>query len=95
MKKQQLPKRHIPVRTCIGCREVLSKKELVRVVRMPEGIMVDPTGKLNGRGAYLHPRKECWERARKGSLANALKVVLSKQDLEYLNDYFNNLPENT
>jgi len=92
--KQQLPKKHVPVRTCVGCREVLSKKELVRIVRMSEGIMVDPTGKLNGRGAYLHSKKECWERARKGSLANALKVVLSKQDIEYLNNYFSNLPEN-
>jgi hypothetical protein len=69
VKKQKLPNKHVPQRTCVGCREVLPKKELIRIVRTSEGIMVDPTGKLNGRGAYIHTRKECWERALKVSLA--------------------------
>ena len=71
--------RHIPVRTCAGCREEHSKREMVRVVRTENGaVNVDPTGKLNGRGAYLCPRTECWDRAlRTGSLAHALKAAIS------------------
>lgn len=95
MKKQKLPRKHIPQRTCVGCREVLSKKELVRIVRTSEGILVDPTGKLNGRGAYIHLQKECWERALKGSLSRALKIELSEQDKKYLEAYELNLPEST
>lgn len=95
MKKQKLPRKHIPQRTCVGCREVLSKKELVRIVRTSEGILVDPTGKLNGRGAYIHLQKECWERALKGSLSRALKTELSEQDKKYLEAYELNLPEST
>ncbi len=95
MKKQKLPRKHIPQRTCVGCREVLSKKELVRIVRTSEGILVDPTGKLNGRGAYIHLQKECWERALKGSLSKALKTELSEQDKKYLEAYELNLPEST
>jgi predicted RNA-binding protein YlxR (DUF448 family) len=95
VKKQKLPRKHIPQRTCVGCREVLSKKELVRIVRTSEGILVDPTGKLNGRGAYIHLQKECWERALKGSLSKALKTELSEQDKKYLEAYELNLPEST
>jgi len=95
VKKQKLPRKHIPQRTCVGCREVLSKKELVRIVRTSEGILVDPTGKLNGRGAYIHLQKECWERALKGSLSRALKTELSEQDKKYLEAYELNLPEST
>lgn len=95
MKKQKLPKKHIPQRTCVGCREVLSKKELVRIVRTSEGILVDPTGKLNGRGAYIHLQKDCWERALKGSLSKALRTDFSEQDRKYLEAYVMNLQENT
>jgi len=95
VKKQKLPNKHIPQRTCVGCREVLSKKELIRIVRTSEGILVDPTGKLNGRGAYIHLQKDCWERALKGSLSKALKTVFSEQDKEYLEAYKMNLPEST
>ena len=94
MKKQKQPRKHIPQRTCVGCREVLSKNELIRIVRTSDGIMVDPTGKLNGRGAYIHAKKGCWERALKGSLAKALKADLNEQDREYLSNYSSNLPEN-
>ena len=93
MKKQKLPKKHIPQRTCIGCKEVLPKKELIRIVHTSEGILVDPTGKINGRGAYLHLQKECWERALKGSLSKALKIDLSEQDKEYLQTYLKNMLE--
>ena len=56
----------IPLRRCAGCSEQKSKKELVRVVRTPEGtILVDGTGKANGRGVYLCPQKSCLAKARK------------------------------
>ena len=60
--------KHVPQRTCVGCREILPKRTLIRLVRTPEGVQVDPTGKSAGRGAYLHDRRECWERALKGAL---------------------------
>jgi uncharacterized protein len=69
--------KHIPQRTCIGCREVDAKRELMRIVRTPEGhVVADPTGKRAGRGAYLHKERECWEAAlgTRGGLAHALKL---------------------
>jgi len=63
---------------------VLPKRSLVRIVRRPEGIIIDPTGKLAGRGAYLHNQRSCWERGLKGPLANALKAELTAQDRENL-----------
>lgn len=53
-------------RTCVGCGEESPKRELLRVVRTPEGIVCyDPTGKANGRGAYVCARRECIEAAKK------------------------------
>lgn len=74
--------RHVPVRTCAGCREPRPRRELVRIVRSADGsVSVDLTGKRNGRGTYVCPRLECWERAiRSGSLARALKVTIRPQD---------------
>jgi uncharacterized protein len=77
----------------VGCREINSKRSLIRVVRRPEGITIDPTGKLAGRGAYLHDRRSCWERGLKGALANALKTELSQQDRETLLAFMESLPE--
>lgn len=52
--------RKIPMRMCLGCQEMKPKRELIRVVRTPEGdVDLDPTGKRNGRGAYICPQKEC------------------------------------
>ena len=64
--------KHVPQRTCVGCRQVLAKRTLIRVVRTAEGVRVDPTGKAAGRGAYLHNLRSCWERGLKGALAHAL-----------------------
>jgi len=86
--------KHIPQRTCVGCREILPKRSLVRLVRRPEGVQVDPTGKLAGRGAYLHDRRSCWEKGLKGALAHALKVTLSPTDLGALRQFMQDLPEN-
>lgn len=59
-------KRKIPMRQCVGCREMKSKKELLRILRTPEGqFMIDMTGKKNGRGAYLCRNAECFEAAAK------------------------------
>ena len=56
----------IPMRMCLGCNEMKPKKELMRVVKSPEGeISLDFTGKKNGRGAYLCKEAECFEKARK------------------------------
>ncbi|SHG56857.1 hypothetical protein SAMN02745221_00492 [Thermosyntropha lipolytica DSM 11003] len=57
----------LPQRMCVGCREMKNKRDLIRVVRTPEGeIAVDPTGKKSGRGAYICPRLECLNQAIKG-----------------------------
>ncbi len=85
--------KHIPQRTCVGCRTVLPKRSMVRLVRRPEGILVDPSGKLSGRGAYLHALRGCWEKGLKGSLANALKVSLTSDDVDRLGAYMQTLPE--
>lgn len=91
-KKQKKPVKHIPQRTCVGCREVLAKRSLVRIVRTPDGVRIDPSGKLNGRGAYLHDQRLCWESALKGPLAHALKTEFSDQDRQLLQDYLAKLP---
>ena len=84
--------KHVPQRTCVGCREVLPKRKMIRLVRTAEGVQVDPTGKLAGRGAYLHDRRECWERALKGALAHALKTNLSVDDRTRLEEFMLSLP---
>ncbi|KPL79442.1 hypothetical protein ADN00_02705 [Ornatilinea apprima] len=85
--------RHIPQRTCVGCRQINDKRELVRVVRTPEGVQIDRTGKLAGRGAYLHALRSCWIKGLKGALANALKTQLSSQDQALLESFLAELPE--
>ena len=84
--------KHVPQRTCVGCREVLPKRRLIRIVRTTEGVQVDPTSKMAGRGAYLHDRRECWERGLKGALANALKVTLTLDERAKLEEFMNTLP---
>ncbi len=84
--------KHVPQRTCVGCREILPKRKMIRLVRTTEGVQVDPTSKLAGRGAYLHDRRECWERALKGALAHALKTTLTVDDRTRLEEYMASLP---
>lgn len=67
--------RKIPMRTCVVTREKLPKKELVRVVRTTDGVIVDATGKVNGRGAYLKLDKEVIDKAKKtGVIEKHLEV---------------------
>ncbi|MCF6277843.1 MAG: YlxR family protein [Anaerolineales bacterium] len=85
--------KHIPQRTCVGCRTVLSKRALIRLVRTPDGIQIDPSGKLAGRGAYLHDRRACWESALKGVLENALKTKMNNDDRENLTAFMETLSD--
>ncbi len=74
-------RKHTPVRTCVVCRDKADKRALIRIVHTTEGVQVDPSGKLNGRGAYLCEREACWESALKGDvLARALKMTLTNED---------------
>ncbi len=83
-KKQLLRPKHVPQRTCFVCREKRDKRQLMRLVRTPEGpVVVDPTGKQNGRGAYLCDQPACWDKVlANGRLLNqALKTTVSEADL--------------
>ncbi len=71
----------IPMRMCTACREMKPKRELVRIVKTPEGeIKLDLTGKLNGRGAYICKSCECLKKAQKtGSLSRAFSCEISAE----------------
>ncbi len=72
---------------------MLSKRTLTRIVHTPNGIEIDPSGKLAGRGAYLHDQRSCWERAMKGGLAQALKTELTEEDKNKLITTMQAIPE--
>lgn len=76
----------IPMRKCIGCNEMKMKKEMMRVIRTPENeIVLDTTGKKNGRGAYLCFSRECLEKAVKNrGLERSLKTAIPREVLESL-----------
>lgn len=77
----------IPMRQCLGCREMKPKKELIRVVRSPEGeISLDFKGKASGRGAYVCPDAQCLQRAIK---AKALERAFSAQIPQEVYDKLN------
>ena len=73
--------RKIPMRMCVGCREMKEKKTLIRVVRSPEGeVSLDPTGKKSGRGAYVCREGACLQRALKQrQLERQLQVTLTEE----------------
>lgn len=74
--------RHVPQRTCVGCRSTAPKRGFVRVVRTAAGrVQVDPTGKAAGRGAYLCANPACWEVAlKRGRLGQSLRVPINEED---------------
>lgn len=87
--------KHIPQRTCVACRQVRPKRELVRIVRTPDGqIQVDTTGKANGRGVYLCRKRVCWEKALAAvrPLAMALKTSVPAAAQAALWEYARQLP---
>ena len=71
----------IPQRQCMGCRERKAKREMIRVVRCTDGtVSLDFSGKLNGRGAYICPRLQCLQKARKAkSLERSLEVAIPEE----------------
>jgi len=81
-----VPKK-IPMRQCLGCREMKPKRELVRVVKSPEGdISLDPRGKLPGRGAYVCRSADCLKRAVKSkALSRAFGVPVPQEVMDALN----------
>lgn len=80
-KRSPVRRKHVPQRTCVVCRETGDKRSLTRLVQTPEGVMVDPTGKMNGRGAYLCESPTCWEQAvRTDVLDRALRTTLTEAD---------------
>jgi len=82
-------RKHIPQRTCVACREVKAKRELIRLVRISDrSVQVDTSGKWAGRGAYLCRAQECWEVGLKGGrLEHALRTVLPQDNREQLIRY--------
>ena len=76
----------IPIRTCIGCNEAKPKKELIRIVKTTEGeVLIDPTGKKNGRGAYICPNTTCLEKAIKSKrLSRAFEIPIETELYEKL-----------
>lgn len=92
--KRSKKPRHIPQRTCVGCRQVLAKRELIRLVRTEDSVQIDPSGKLPGRGAYLHDRKSCWETGLKGRLEKALNVSMTAQNKSELRQFMETLDDN-
>jgi len=75
------PRAHVPTRTCVACRTERPKRELVRLVGTADGAArVDPTGKLNGRGAYLCRDPACWTQAqRRKAVERSLRVSLDEE----------------
>lgn len=86
--------KHVPQRMCVTCRDRSAKLALTRIVRSPEGeIAVDPTGKRNGRGAYLCDDPRCWERAlHSGGLSRALNSEITPMAAEQLRAHAATLP---
>jgi len=78
--------KHIPQRTCVACRKVRAKRELIRLVRTTDGgVEIDAGGKKAGRGAYLCPSQECWTIGLKGGrLERTLRTTLTQDNREQL-----------
>lgn len=89
--------KHLPQRTCLGCRRVGEKKGLIRLVRAESGsVEVDSSGGKAGRGAYMCPRRACWDLAlRKNRLEYALRTKLSSEERSALGEYGRSLPEDS
>jgi predicted RNA-binding protein YlxR (DUF448 family) len=85
----------IPLRQCIGCGEMKNKKEMIRVLRTTEeSIVIDATGRKNGRGAYLCPSMDCYRKAVKNKgLERSLKMAIPKDVYETLEKEMEQLGE--
>ncbi len=85
--------KRIPMRTCIGCREIKPKQELIRIVKPASGpVTVDETGRLDGRGAYLCRDRECFEKAvARKSFARTYKAAIPEEEINGLREFFETL----
>lgn len=85
-------KKKVPLRKCLGCEENKSKKELIRIVKTPENeVLIDLTGKVNGRGAYICNNKECFKTAMKSNrISKNLEVEIPKEKIEELEEQIQN-----
>ena len=83
----------IPMRMCVGCREMKEKRELIRIVRTPEGTAVlDSTGKRSGRGAYVCRQEECLKRSiKQRQLERQLEITLTPEIIEALTAEMNRM----
>ncbi len=84
-----MAKGHIPVRKCVVCGRSYPKRELVRIVRTPEGkVEIDPQGKKPGRGAYLCHNPACWDmKVAVSKLQRALRVTLDEEARRALEEF--------
>lgn len=88
MKNNTAKTKRIPERRCTGCGESFPKKQLIRIVRSPEGeVSLDFTGRKNGRGAYICPKSACLKKARKsGRIARSLEAQISDEMYKILEE---------
>jgi hypothetical protein len=68
------------------------KQAMTRIVRTKDGVRIDPSGKLAGRGAYLHDQRSCWQKGLEGALARALKTNISADEKQNLREFIESLP---
>lgn len=75
-----------PQRTCVACHEVKNKREMVRIVRLPDGkVAIDPSGRLSGRGAYICSSPDCWQACLSGNkLDYVLKIKIAPDERDRL-----------
>lgn len=84
----------IPMRQCVGCGEMKAKKELIRVIKTKEEVLLDTTGRKNGRGAYICANPECLKKARKSKgLERSLKASIPDEVYENLEKEMSTLAE--
>lgn len=85
--RHSVQQRQQPQRTCVVCHDKRDKRLLVRLVKTADGLKVDPTGKMDGRGAYLCDRTSCWDQAIHGpALGKALRTTLNDEDRKRLQE---------
>ena len=94
--KKALPlrKKHIPLRSCIACREKRNHRELIRLTLGNDGIEISTGKRKEGRGAYLCPIYECWENGlKKNRIDHALRTKISLENRQKLMEYGEKLPK--
>ena len=79
----------------MGCREIQPKRLLIRIVRGPEGVSIDMSGKAPGRGAYIHDSHTCWQAALNGALARALNTEITQEARQQLAAFMDGLVNET